>query len=563
MGIGYNPRTITSGLQTFLDPGNRKSYPNLSLGSRDHGISDWYCTITTTVTYSAIYPGTIIYENNAGTITAIVSKTTTPTRGTFTATAGRRYFANKSIHLLAYDRGDAVVPISLAGNYFGTYSNRYGASNFTIYAPTNAATVTVYNNVVGGVTGTATTTISVPAGGQNTYSSATESAAIIFSSDQPVVITVYETDGGDKMVLTPASTAVYRRRDVGFNFTINNTTPSTVSTYYVSDALRVFTVEIADGSGGDSTQGLGLENLSDTYSWGDVLSDFQLVAPYPNTVIKVSYWNGTNWIVGETFNFNGTLTSPANAFRDGTLGFGVAGSNISGTATNLASGATLWKWEGNNPFLIVINNNADDEETLYGWMSANASKNCILDLSGNVNDGVFFNGVSFSTDNGGIILFDGVDDYVATSYVPTNTAGSINVWFRLNAHKDYNTIFDNAVGANDWEFWVYSTGVARFRSASDNTDYILDSDVLSINTWYNFVITWNLTEAKMYKNGALFAQDTTAGTKVTPSLLYLGGGNAGNTKLNGRIGLFSAYNRVLSATEVSQNFDAIRGRYGI
>ena len=163
----------------------------------------------------------------------------------------------------------------------------------------------------------------------------------------------------------------------------------------------------------------------------------------------------------------------------------------------------------------------------------------------------------------GYMNFDGVDDNITTSYVPVNTGGSISVWFRLNAHKDYNTIFDNALGANDWEFWVYGTGVARFRSTADNSDYILDSDVLLINTWYNFVITWSSTEAKMYKNGLLFAQDTTTGTKVVPSTLNFGGGNAGNTKLNGYIANAFAYSRSLSAVEVLQNFNATRGRFGI
>jgi len=183
------------------------------------------------------------------------------------------------------------------------------------------------------------------------------------------------------------------------------------------------------------------------------------------------------------------------------------------------------------------------------------------DLSG-TNHGNILNSAALYN-SAGYMNFDGVDDNITTSYVPVNTGGSISVWFRLNAHKDYNTIFDNALGANDWEFWVYGTGIARFRSTADNSDYILDSDALLINTWYNFVITWTSTEAKMYKNGLLFAQDTTTGTKVVPSTLNFGGGNAGNTKLNGYIANAFAYNRSLSAVEVLQNFNATRGRFGI
>lgn len=185
------------------------------------------------------------------------------------------------------------------------------------------------------------------------------------------------------------------------------------------------------------------------------------------------------------------------------------------------------------------------------------------DLSGRGSNGTLTNGPTYSSANGGSIVFDGTDDYITTSYIPSNTQGSISVWFNINAHKDYNTIFDNALGANDWEFWVYNTGIARFRSTSDNLDFILDSDVLLTNTYYNFVITWNLSVATMYKNGMQIAQDSTSGTKVTPSFLYFGGGNAGNTKLNGKIPNISVYNRVLTAAEIQQNFNATRGRFGI
>lgn len=183
----------------------------------------------------------------------------------------------------------------------------------------------------------------------------------------------------------------------------------------------------------------------------------------------------------------------------------------------------------------------------------------ILDLTGQNT----ITATSLTYASNGSFSFNGSTDYITTNYVPVNTAGSINVWFKLNAHKDYNTIFDNAVGANDWEFWVYNSGIARFRSSADGTDYILDSDTLSINTWYNFTITWTSTEAKMYKNGVLYAQDTSVGTKVTPGVLYFAGGNAGNTKLNGYLPIAQAYNRALTAEEIQQNFNALRGRYGI
>lgn len=196
--------------------------------------------------------------------------------------------------------------------------------------------------------------------------------------------------------------------------------------------------------------------------------------------------------------------------------------------------------------------------TPYSSTRIRSNTQSILDLTG-LNT---ITATSLTYNSNNTFRFAGSDS-IATTYVPINTAGSISVWFKINAHKDYNTIFDNALGANDWEFWVYSTGVARFRSTADNGDYILDSDVLLTGIYYNFVITWSNTTATLYKNGVFMSQDTTAGTKVTPGVMYFGGGNAGNTKLDGELPCAFAYNRALSASEVNQNFNALRGRYGL
>jgi hypothetical protein len=180
-----------------------------------------------------------------------------------------------------------------------------------------------------------------------------------------------------------------------------------------------------------------------------------------------------------------------------------------------------------------------------------------------INYTALVNGPTYSSTSTGILNFDGTDDYVITPFIPSNTAGSISVWFKLNLLKDFNTIFDNALGANDWEMWNFATGVTRFRTNNNETDFVVNSPVLAINTYYNITVTWNSTAATMYLNGVLVSQDTTPGTKVMPSYLYIGGGNAGNTKLNGSVGRVSIYDRVLTAAEILQNFNSMRGRYGI
>jgi hypothetical protein len=183
----------------------------------------------------------------------------------------------------------------------------------------------------------------------------------------------------------------------------------------------------------------------------------------------------------------------------------------------------------------------------------------VLDLTGRTT--VTVNSLSYS--NNGAFSFNGSSDYISTNLIPNQTQGSVNVWIKMDSLKDYNTIFDNAVGANDWEFWVYATGVARFRTTADNSDIIVDSPALSAGIWYNLTVCWSATFAKLYTNGVLSSTDSVMGTRTTPSTLSIAGGNAGNTKFAGLIPYFQVYNQTLSDAEVLSNFNATRSRFGL
>jgi len=83
------------------------------------------------------------------------------------------------------------------------------------------------------------------------------------------------------------------------------------------------------------------------------------------------------------------------------------------------------------------------------------------------------------------------------------------------------------------------------------------------NTWINLTMTYNGSTIIAYKNGAYFGQ--AASTRTFPAgTLNIGKGPTGlSYYFNGRIACVTFYNRPLSASEVSQNFNATRGRFGI
>jgi len=106
---------------------------------------------------------------------------------------------------------------------------------------------------------------------------------------------------------------------------------------------------------------------------------------------------------------------------------------------------------------------------------------------------------------------------------------------------------------------VYNQGFTTAKSSWNNT------------TWYNIVMTYNGAAGIVtYVNGT--AGGTKAGAKQNPggAGTFLSMGRPANDYLNGAlnyfngyIGAWKIYNRDLTSAEVTQNFNALRGRYGI
>ena len=232
----------------------------------------------------------------------------------------------------------------------------------------------IYENVGSGVNGTATSTLSLTADTVHSHSFASDNQWIFFSSSVNMVMSVEESDR-DRHLMTPANPTMYRRRN-NHERTVINTAPATNSAYISQDTEPVVTVEIGDGAGSDSTQGMAEPQMNTDYAFGMELSDFHIVSP--NTVdVEVYYYHNGNWTLAETISLTGTTNSPDHAFREGNSGFGVAG-NISldsGGAAFFQSGGTdikLWWFKGDNPFMVTINDTSDDEEILVGFSEASS-----------------------------------------------------------------------------------------------------------------------------------------------------------------------------------------------
>jgi len=189
------------------------------------------------------------------------------------------------------------------------------------------------------------------------------------------------------------------------------------------------------------------------------------------------------------------------------------------------------------------------------------------DISGNSSVGTLTNGPTFTTSGSGGIVFDGVDDYIAvgTNYnIPiSSSAYTINVWFKPNS-------LTGALGLVGWGNYGSTNQVNAFR-LSDNgfrhywwgNDLDANAVGMSIGSWYNAVALFDGTTRQIWLNNSVKASNTPVG-KNTVGTSNLTIGRTYNTEyFSGTIGSVQIYNVGLTSTEVAQNYNAYKGRYGL
>jgi hypothetical protein len=178
-------------------------------------------------------------------------------------------------------------------------------------------------------------------------------------------------------------------------------------------------------------------------------------------------------------------------------------------------------------------------------------------------------------------------------------------YFTYNGSTSQVSVADNALlepGSGDWsiEFWVnhsviagasrvligktdggnaadwgyglrtQSNGNTLMEIGNGSTSITTPTSTLTINTWYQVVGVWTNVASNslaLYINGSLIGSNSHSFTSIknTTSPLYLGSFNGGQFSqwLNGRMGVVRMYNKALTGSEVLQNFNADKSKYGL
>ena len=189
------------------------------------------------------------------------------------------------------------------------------------------------------------------------------------------------------------------------------------------------------------------------------------------------------------------------------------------------------------------------------------------DLSGKGNNGTI-SGATHTSGVGGYFDFDGSNDYVShsnDSFV-SNGGATLECWFNADTGSVLRSLINHS-GFNYFNLMRDSNNKIRleYKSTSQNNTQLFSTSTISTGSWYHVVGVVNSTGARIYINGELDASNSTPQNLGTvSSTLYIGGYSSGSTyRFDGKIAVAKRYDKPLTATEVAQNFNALRGRFGI
>jgi hypothetical protein len=201
------------------------------------------------------------------------------------------------------------------------------------------------------------------------------------------------------------------------------------------------------------------------------------------------------------------------------------------------------------------------------------------DLSGNGYNGVLTD-VTYLPANGGVLDFDVTATGVCDTQADILDLGSSNftweVWVSTDAHSAINqTLIEKGETSPNRGYGLYIDSFASanrptFRYSFDGSNWVYhglwtSAEPMISGTFYQAVVTRNGGTLSGYKNGSLglYRSDLSTNSIYNSSEFLQFGATNNFAWLDGKLSIIRFYNRALSAAEILQNFNAIRGRFGI
>ena len=189
------------------------------------------------------------------------------------------------------------------------------------------------------------------------------------------------------------------------------------------------------------------------------------------------------------------------------------------------------------------------------------------DLSVNSRNGTLTNGPTYSSADGGSIVFDGTNDFVQCSGSLTLTAATFVAWIRRNGTQGQydGVLFSRGTSVTGMNFQVSNQLGYHWNNAINTYGWQSGLTVPDL-TWCMIAVSVTSTTSTAYlcqSSGITSATNTVSHGSSLFDDIKLAQDDAGARFFNGSIAVAQLYNIALSASEVSQNFQADRARFGV
>jgi hypothetical protein len=184
------------------------------------------------------------------------------------------------------------------------------------------------------------------------------------------------------------------------------------------------------------------------------------------------------------------------------------------------------------------------------------------DLSGNLYNGTLTNGPTFSTTNGGCIVFDGSNDYVElnnNSIISGNQSFTIESFYTITGANGGALFGNYGPGYTSNTIW-FSGQYGIYINGS----CYASSHPITSGTHHMVATRDSSGVVKLYLDGSL-SNTATLNASIGTPISYRIGTDAGSTQepFAGNLYNMRVYNRNLSENEVLQNYNIQKGRYGL
>jgi hypothetical protein len=249
----------------------------------------------------------------------------------------------------------------------------------------------------------------------------------------------------------------------------------------------------------------------------------------------------------------------------------------------ITRGMVLWLDVGNNASYINTSNYYDCGYGCQYYSSNPGCTNCNTqwkDMSGNGYDGTFNGGTAVSYNNGGgSIYFSGSPDFVSVGNVGSFSTFTVEIWFKSDSVSNYRNPIDcnwlvfnggasgySNIGprleqdSNGTLGWVVGDAAGNYNGVN-----VVPSGLSSSGIHCAVITKTGASSFLSYYNGTNASSLTFANWTGTMGNVNIGRGfsTSGERWFNGGVSIVRIYNRALTATEILQNYNNGRSRFGV